>query len=192
VLCFLDVLLGLIPLHLVILGTSCNLSSGNWKLSCHLGMHSGCGKVHEAYLLPMGQNILAYIVCGCFCLGTLYFRFLPRLPFRTLRLLGCVLRGHPRCEIYAFACLLCRILANAPFYCRKRLLHRRICLRSLLVMTPFWALFSLTLPQGPNGEGQPKKHLLPASRRRLLWSFLLYSTTIYMSVESRPFPAYRI
>jgi hypothetical protein len=45
VLCFLDVLLGLIPLHLVTLGTSCNLSSGDWKLSCHLGMHSGCGKI---------------------------------------------------------------------------------------------------------------------------------------------------
>jgi hypothetical protein len=28
-LCFLDVLLGLIPLHLVILGTSCSLSSGD-------------------------------------------------------------------------------------------------------------------------------------------------------------------
>jgi hypothetical protein len=88
--------------------------------------------------------------------------------------------------------LLYRLLANAPFYCCKRLLHRRICLRSLLILTPFWALFSLILTRGPNGEGQSKKHVLPAHRRRLLWSFLLYSTAGYMIVEFRPFPAYRI
>jgi hypothetical protein len=88
--------------------------------------------------------------------------------------------------------LLCRLLANAPFYCCKHLLHRRICLRSLLILTPFWALFSLVLPRGSNSEGQPKKHLLPAHRRRLLWSFLLYSTTGYVIVESLPFPTYRI
>jgi hypothetical protein len=46
-------------------------------------------------------------------------------------------------------------------------------LRSLLILTPFWALFSLILPRGPNGEGQPKKHLLPAHRRRLLRSFFI-------------------
>jgi hypothetical protein len=46
-------------------------------------------------------------------------------------------------------------------------------LRSLLIMTPFWALFSSILPRGPNGEGQPKKHLLPARRRRLLRSFFI-------------------
>jgi hypothetical protein len=65
-------------------------------------------------------------------------------------------------------------------------------LRSLLILTPFWALFSLILPQGPNGGGQPKKHLLPARQRCLLRSFLLYSTAGYMIIESRPFPAYRI
>jgi hypothetical protein len=124
-------------------------------------MHSECGKVYEACLLPMGQNISAYLICGFFCLGTLYSRFLPRFPFRTLRLLGCVLRGHPRCETCAFAYLLYRLLANAPFHYCKCLLHRRICLRSLLILTPFWVLFSLTLSRGPNREGQPKKHLLP-------------------------------
>jgi hypothetical protein len=82
-------------------------------------MHSGCGKVHEACLLPTGQNILAYLICGWFCLGILYSRFLPRLPFHILRLLGCVLRGHPRCETCTFACLLYRLLASAPFYCCK-------------------------------------------------------------------------
>jgi hypothetical protein len=81
---------------------------------------------------------------------------------------------------------------NAPFYCCKRLLHRQICLQSLLILTPFWALFSLIIPRGPNDEGQPKKHLLPARQRHLLWSFLLCSTIGYIIVEFRPFPAYRI
>jgi hypothetical protein len=65
-------------------------------------------------------------------------------------------------------------------------------LRSLLILTPFWALFSLILPRGPNSEGQLKKHLLLARWRHLLWSFLLYSTARYMIVEFRPFLAYRI
>jgi hypothetical protein len=46
-------------------------------------------------------------------------------------------------------------------------------LLSLLILTLFWALFSLTLPRDPNSEGQPKKHLLPARQRRLLWSFFI-------------------
>jgi hypothetical protein len=62
----------------------------------------------------------------------------------------------------------------------------------LSILTLFWALFSLTLPWDPNGEGQQKKHLLPARRRRLLWSFLLYSITVYMNVESCLFSAYKI
>jgi hypothetical protein len=86
-------------------------------------MHSGCGNVHVAYPLPTGQNILAYLICGCFYLDTVYFCFLPLLPFRTLQLLGCVLHGHPRCETCAFVCLLCRLLVSAPFYCCKCLLH---------------------------------------------------------------------
>jgi hypothetical protein len=155
-------------------------------------MHNGCNKVHEACLLPTGQNISAYLICGYFCLGILYSRFLPRLPFPTLHLVGCVLRGHPRCETCAFSCLLCRLLASAPFYCCKHLLHQQICLRSLLILTPFWALFSLILPRGLNGEGQPKKHLLPVRRRRLLRSFLLYSTARYTIIEFFPFPACKI
>jgi hypothetical protein len=77
-LCFLAMLLGLIPLRLAVLGMSCNLSSDDWKLSCHLGTHSGCAKVHEACPPPMGQNILASLICSCFCLGALYSHFLPR------------------------------------------------------------------------------------------------------------------
>jgi hypothetical protein len=161
VLCFLTVLLGLIPLHLVVLGMSCNLSLDDWKLSCHLGTHSGCGKVHEACPPPMGHNISASLVCGCFCLGTLYSCFLPRLPFCILRLLDCVLCGHPRCETCVFASLLRRLLVNPPFCCCKRLLHQRICLLSLLILTLFWALFSLALPRDPNGEGQPKSVYCP-------------------------------
>jgi hypothetical protein len=84
------------------------------------------------------------------------------------------------------------LLVNAPFYCCKRLLHRRICLLFLLILTLFWALFSLILPRDLNGEGQPKKHLLLARRRHLLQSFLLYSIAIYMNIETRPFSAYKI
>jgi hypothetical protein len=69
--------------------------------------------------------------------------------------------------------LLYRLLVNVPFCCCKHLLCRRICLLSPLIPTLFWALFSLTLPRGPNGEGQLKKHLLPARRRHLLWSFFI-------------------
>jgi hypothetical protein len=43
----------------------------------------------------------------------------------------------------------------------------------LLTLTLFWALFSLILPRGTNSEGQPKKHLLLACRRRLLRSFFI-------------------
>jgi hypothetical protein len=81
---------------------------------------------------------------------------------------------------------------NAPFYCCKHLLHRRICLLSLLILTLFWALFCLIIPRDPNGEGQPKKHLLPARQRRLLRSFLLYFIVIYMNVKARPFSADKI
>jgi hypothetical protein len=151
--------LGLIPWCLADLRTSCNLSSGEWKPSCHLGTRSGCGKVREACPPPMGQNIVAFLICDCFCLGTLYSHLLPRLPFRILWLLGCALRGHPCCETCTFgyvACLIRRLLVNAPFCYYKRILHLRICLLFPLVLTLFWALFSLILPRDPNSEGQPK------------------------------------
>jgi hypothetical protein len=82
--------------------------------------------------------------------------------------------------------LLYRLLVNALFCCYKRLLHQRICLLPPLVPTLSWVLFSLTLPRDPNGEDQPKKHLLSVRRKRLPWSFLLCSTVVYMNVEFRP------
>jgi hypothetical protein len=54
--------------------------------------------------------------------------------------------GYPHCETCAFARLLCQLLVNVPFCCCKRLLHRRICLLSPLILTLFSALFSLILP----------------------------------------------
>jgi hypothetical protein len=120
------VLLGLIPWRLAVLGMSYNLSSDDWKPSSHLGTHSGCGKVRGACPLLMGQNISASLFCGCLCLGTLYSHLLPRLPFCIMWLLGCALRGHPRCETCAFgyvACLIRRLLVNMLFCCCKRLLH---------------------------------------------------------------------
>jgi hypothetical protein len=80
----------------------------------------------------------------------------------------------------------CRLLVSLPFCYCMRPLHRRICLLLPLVPILTWALFSLTLPRDLNGEGQLKKHLLPARRRRLLQSFLLYSTAICTNVEFRP------
>jgi hypothetical protein len=62
---------------------------------------------------------------------------------------------------------------SVPFCCCKRLFHRRICLLSPSVPTLSWALFSLILPQDPNGKDQPKKHLLPARRRRLPQNFFI-------------------
>jgi hypothetical protein len=111
----LDVLLDLTPERLVTLGMFCSLSSCGWKLSSHLSTHSGCGKVHEACLPPMGRNISPFLVRHHFCLGTPCFRRLPRSFFCILRLLSCVLCGYPRCETCAFACLLCRLLVNASF-----------------------------------------------------------------------------
>jgi hypothetical protein len=88
--------------------------------------------------------------------------------------------------------LLCRLLLNVPFCCCKHLLHRQICLLSPLIRTLIWALSSLILPRDPNSEGQLRKHLLPACRRRLLWSFLLCSTIVCMNVGFRPCSACRI
>jgi hypothetical protein len=87
--------------------------------------------------------------------------------------------------------LLYRLLVNVPFCCCKRLLHRRICLLPPLVLTLSWVLFSLILPRDPNGEGQPKKCLLPTRRRRLPQSLLLYSTAVCMNIEFHPFSVCR-
>jgi hypothetical protein len=84
--------------------------------------------------------------------------------------------------------LLYRLLANVPYCCCKHLLHRRICLLSPLILTLSWANSS----RDPNSKGWPRKHLLPAHRRRLPRSFLLYSTAVYMNVGFRPFSACRI
>jgi hypothetical protein len=181
----LDVLLGLTPEHLVTLRMFCSLSSGDWKLASHLSMCSGCGRVHGACPPPMGQNTSAFLFLDCFCLGTSCSRRLPCYFFRILPLHDCALCGYPRCETCAFACLFYRLLVNVPFCCCKCLLHRRICLLSPLIMTLSWALFSLILSRDLNGEGQPRNHLLPARRRRLLWSFLLHSTAVCMNVGFR-------
>jgi hypothetical protein len=61
-----------------------------------------------------------------------------------------------------------------------------------LVLTPFWALFSLAPLRYPKGKGQRRKRLPPARRRRLLRIFLLYSIAIYTNVKLRPFSAYKI
>jgi hypothetical protein len=134
---FLDVLLDLTPERLVTLGMFCSLSSGGWKLSSHLNKRSGCGKVHEACLPSMGQNISAFLVRDYFCLGTPCSRRLPRPFFLILRLLDCVLCGYPCCETGAFACLLCPLLVNVLFCCCRHLLRRRIYLLSLLILTHF-------------------------------------------------------
>jgi hypothetical protein len=162
----------------------CNLrnvlqSFGDWKLFSHLNIHSGYGRVHGAFLLPMGRGTLAFLLHDCFCLGTPCFCSLPRPFFPILRLSDFALCGYLRCETCAFACLLCQLLVNAPFCCCKRLLHRRIYLLPPLVLTLSWALFSLILPWDPNGEDQPKKHLLPARRRRLLQS-CYYTPPLYV------------
>jgi hypothetical protein len=88
--------------------------------------------------------------------------------------------------------LIRRLLVNGPLCYYKRLLHLQICLLFPLILTPIWALFFLIFPQDPNSEGQMQKHLLLAHRRRLLRSFLLYSTAIYMSVKLHPSSVYMI
>jgi hypothetical protein len=67
-----------------------------------------------------------------------------------------------------------------------RLLHRQIYFLLPLIPTLSWALFSLTLPRDPNGEGRPKKHLLPARQRRLPQSFWLYSIAVCRNAEFHP------
>jgi hypothetical protein len=63
---------------------------------------------------------------------------------------------------------------------------------SLLILTLFYALFSLILPRDPNGKGWPRKHLLLARQRRLLQSFLLYFIVVCMNVGFLPSSACRM
>jgi hypothetical protein len=132
-----------------------------------------------------GSEYFGFSFLDYFCLGIPYFRSLPRPFFHILRLPGCALCGYPRCETCAFACLLCRLLVIVPFCCCKRLLRRRIYLLPPLILTLSWALLSLILPRDPNGEGQPRKHVLPARRRHLPQSFLLYFTAVCMNIGFR-------
>jgi hypothetical protein len=142
-------------------------------------MHSGYGRVHGACLLPTGRNILAFLFHECFCFETPCFCSLPRPFFHILWLSDFILCGYPRCETCAFACLFCRLVVSAPFYCCKRLLCRWICLLPPLVPTLSWALFSLILPRDPNNKDQLKKHLLLARRRHLPHSFIILHRCMY-------------
>jgi hypothetical protein len=96
---------------------------------------------------------------------TLYFHSLPLPFFHIPRLSDFALCGYLHCGIFAFACSLCRLLVNVPFYCYMCPLHRQISCLLPLNLTMSSALFSLPLPRGPNDEGQPKKHLLLSRRR---------------------------
>jgi hypothetical protein len=174
--CTLALLLGLVPWLLAVLKILCNLSSDDWKPTCRLNMHSGCGKVREGCPSLMGQNIWAYLICSCLFYDTLQSHLLLRLFSRTLQLLGYTWCGRPRCEICAsgcVVCLICRTRANVLFCYDKRFLHLWICLLFPLVLTLFWALFFLTLQLDLNGEGQMQRHLLLARRRRLPLSFII-------------------
>jgi hypothetical protein len=152
------------------------------KLSFHLGMHSGFDKVYRACPLPTGQSTLTFLLHDFLLPGTPCFCSLPCPFFHILLLPDFALRGYLHCDICAFACLLCRLLVNVTFCCYMRLLHRRICWLLPLIRTLSLALFSLSLPLGPNDEGHSKKYLLLFRRRRLLLSFLLHSSIVSKSV----------
>jgi hypothetical protein len=88
--------------------------------------------------------------------------------------------------------LICHARVNVLFYCDKHPLHLRICLLPPSALTLFCVLFSPILQRGPNGEGQTRKHLLLARRRRSLLSFFLYSSVVYTSAASCHFFVYKI
>jgi hypothetical protein len=134
-------------------------------------MRSGFDKVRRACLLPKGQSTLTFLLHGFLLLGTPCFHSLPRLLFRIPLLPNFALRGYLHCDIFASACLLYRLLVNVPFCCCTRPLHRRIYWLLPLTHTLSLALFSLSLPLGPNDEGHSKKRPLLFRRRRLLLSF---------------------
>jgi hypothetical protein len=162
------VLLGLNPWHFVTLGRFCNPSSGGWKLFPHLGTHNGCDKDHIACLLPKDPSTLVSLFLS---FETLCFHNLPCSFLHIPRLSDFAFRSYRHCSIFSFACLFCRLLGNAPFCCYTHLLHRQICLLLTLVLTLSLALFSLSLPRGPNDEGLLKKHLLLFRWRRLQLNF---------------------
>jgi hypothetical protein len=134
------VLLGLVPWLLVVLKMFCNLSSGDWRPSCHIDMHSGCGKVHEGCPLLTGRNTLASVVCSCLFYGTPHSHGLLHLFSRILRRFGYAWHDCPCCEIGVFRCIAClvsRFRVNAPFCYDNHLLHLRICLLFPSILTPF-------------------------------------------------------
>jgi hypothetical protein len=142
------VLLGLVPWLLVVLRMFCNLSSGDWRPSCHLDMHSGCGKVREGCLLSMSRNSSASLVYGCIFYDTPHSHRLICLFSHIPRRFGYAWCGHPRCAVCASGCVAClirRTRASVPFCYDKHLLHLRICLLFPLVLTPFWVLLFLVL-----------------------------------------------
>jgi hypothetical protein len=180
-------LLGLNPWCFATLGRFCNPSSGGWRLFSHLSTRNGCDRDHIAYLLPKDPSTLASPFLYRLSLEIRYFHSLLHSFHHILRLSNFAFRGYRHCGIFAFACLVCRLLVNAPFCCYTRLLYRRTCWLLSLTQTLSLALFSLFLPLGPNDEGHSKKRLLLFRRIRLLLSFWLHSSVVYKSVGFRLF-----
>jgi hypothetical protein len=181
------VFLGLNPWRCATLGRFCNPSSGGWKLFSHLGMHNGCDKDHIAYLLPKDPSTLASPFPFHLSLEIRCFHSLLHSFRHILWLSNFAFRGCRHCRIFAFACLFCWLLVNAPFCCYTRLPHRRICWLLPLAQTLFLALFFLSLLLGPNNEGRSKKHLSLFRRRRLLLNFWLHSSVVCKNVRFRLF-----
>jgi hypothetical protein len=177
------VLLGSSPWHFATSERFCNPSSGGYKLSSHLGTHNGCNKVHRTCPAPTGRSTLVFLLHNYLLPDTPCFHSLPRPFCHITRLSDFALHGCLHCGIFAFACSLCWLLLNIPFYCYMRPLHRQIYWLLPLTLTPSSAFFSLPLPRGPNDEGQPKKDLLLSCQRRLLQNFWLHSSVVYKSAE---------
>jgi hypothetical protein len=140
------VLFGLNPWHFATLGRFCNPSSSGWKLSSHLGTHNGCDKVRIACLLPMGRSTLVFLFPDYLLSETPCFHSLPRSFCHIPWLSDFAFRGCLHCVIFAFACLICRLLVNVPFCCYMHLLRQQIYWLLPLIPTLSLALFSLPLP----------------------------------------------
>jgi hypothetical protein len=119
-----DVLLGSSPWHFATSGKFCSPSSGDYKLFSHLGMHSGCDKVHGACPPPTGRSTLAFLLHDYLFPETPCFHSLPRPFFHIPWLSDFALRGYLHCGIFAFTYLLCRLLVNVPIYFYMHPLHR--------------------------------------------------------------------
>jgi hypothetical protein len=145
-------------------------------------MHSGFDKVRIACPLLMGQSIFVFLRHVFLLPRTPCFRSLPHPFFHILLLPNFSLHGYLHCDIFASACLLCRLLVNVPFCCCMCLLYRWICWLLPLTQTLSLALFSLSLLLGLNDEGHSKKRLLLFCWRHLLLSFRLHSSVVYKSV----------